>query len=282
MPLDIEDKVNIIRTYVQLEVKLMNDINRSTLTFETMAELIPEIHAAHANPTAALPNLSSVLHDYTPLPHEALFLGVANDSLPVLLNLRDPVPGPVLIAGDPESGKTKLLQIIARAIDHRHNPENIRFAVITEEIRDWEGLDQSSNCEGILSFNQPLTTNYLDSLVEWAHNNKHDKQFILLLVDGMEALTADKEIHQIFRWLLLRGPARRIWPIVTLDAAHSLDVNPWLESFRTRLCGHITSEKNIQLLTGSTSFIFRDLIAGSQFSMRESRDWLPFWLPNLD
>ena len=78
----------------------------------------------------------------------------------------------------------------------------------------------------------------------------------VLLVDGLEALAADKEIHQIFRWLLLRGPARRIWPIVTLDAAHSLDVNPWLESFRTRLCGHITGEKNIQLLTGSTNFFF--------------------------
>ena len=260
----------------------MNYSNRFALTLENKTELIPELRASTSVPATNFPNLSDVLREYIPLPHEALFLGVANDGLPVLLNLRDPVPGPVLVTGDSHSGKTKLLQIIARAIDQSHNSEDIKFAVVTENIKGWEGPDQSANCEGILSFNQSLTTNYLDSLVDWAHNNKHDKQFILLLVDGLEALIADKGIHQVFRWLLLRGPARRIWPIITLDAAHSLTVNQWLGSFRTRLCGHITGERDIQTLTGSTNNFFRDLIPGSQFTMRERNDWLPFWLPNLD
>lgn len=260
----------------------MNYSNPSAQTLENTSELIPKIRTAPSIPATNMPDLSNVLREYIPLPHEALFLGVANDGLPVLLNLRDPVPGPVLVAGDSHSGKTKLLKIIARAIDQGHNSEDIRFAVVTENIKDWEGNDQSANCEGILSFNQPLTTNYLDSLVDWAHNNKHDKEYILLLVDGLEALTADKGIHQVFRWLLLRGPARRIWPIITLDAAHSLTVNQWLGSFRTRLCGHITGERDIQILSGSTDNFFRDLIPGSQFTMRENNDWLPFWLPNPD
>jgi hypothetical protein len=260
----------------------MNDSDRSTLSLDTRNELFPEIRTIHSIPATNLPSLSNVLRKYTPLPHEALFLGVANDGLPVLLNLRDPIPGPVLVAGDSHSGKTKLLKIIARALDQGHDSENIRFAVITENIKDWESLDQSANCEGILSFNQALTANYLDSLVDWAHNNKHDKQFILLLIDGLEALIADKRVHQVFRWLLLRGPARRIWPIITLNAVHSLTVNQWLGSFRTRLCGHISGEQEIQTLAGSTITSFRDLIPGSQFTMRESNDWLPFWLPNLD
>ena len=260
----------------------MNELNRSSLIFETMSDLIPEICTVHANPEEALPNLSTVLHEYTPLPSDALFLGVANDGLPVLLNLRDPVPGPVLIIGDSKSGKTKLLQIIARSLTQSHNSENIRFTVITEVLKDWEGFDQYSNCEGILSFHHSLTAKYLDSLVDWAHNNKHDKQFILVMVDGLEALTGDKEIQQIFRWLFLRGPARRIWPIVTLNAAHYLAVNNWLNSFRTRLCGHISNEKDIQNMTGAPNLLIRNLIPGSQFSMRESKDWLPFWLPKLD
>jgi hypothetical protein len=260
----------------------MDNINRSSLIIETVSDLLPEIRAVHADPEAALPNLSTVLHEYTPLPSDALFLGVANDGLPVLLNLRDPVPGPVLIIGDSKSGKTKLLQIIAQSLTQSHNAKNIRFAVITEVLQDWERLDQSPNCEGILSFNHPLTTKYLNSLVDWAHNNKHDKQFILVIVDGLEALAHDKEIQQTLRWLLLRGPARRIWPIVTLNAAHYLVVNNWLGSFRTRLCGHISGEKDIQNITGSPNFYFRDLIPGSQFSMREGKDWLPFWLPKLD
>jgi energy-coupling factor transporter ATP-binding protein EcfA2 len=260
----------------------MDTTNRFALTFETMAELIPEIHAANANAALALPNLISVLHEYTPLPHEALFLGIANDGLPVLLNLRDPVPGPVLIAGDSGSGKTKLLQTVAQAIDETHDPDSVRYAVLTDNAGPWERFDISMNCEGVLSFKQPLTTNYLDSLVSWAHDNKQDRKFILLLVDGLESLSEDNDIHQIFRWLLLRGPARRIWPLVTLNAAHLFAVNQWLASFRTRLCGHLTEEHDIQVLTGSTNSAFRDLIAGSQFTMRENRNWLPFWLPNLD
>ena len=258
----------------------MDTTNRYALIFETMAELIPEIRAANANLTHALPNLNDVLREYTPLPHEAMFLGLADDGLPVLLNLRDPVPGPVLITCDKGSGKTKLLQIIAQAIDAGQDPDTISYAVITDNIKPWERFDQSKNCEGVLSFHQPLTINYLESLMNWAHANKQDRKFILLLVDGLEALAENKDIHQIIRWLLLRGPSRRVWPIVTLNASRIFEVNQWLESFRTRLIGHISNDHDIQVLTGSTNFLFRDLIAGSQFAMRENKVWLPFWLPN--
>ncbi len=184
----------------------MTATNRFALTFETMAELIPEIRAANANAALALPKLSSILQEYTPLPPEALFLGIANDGLPVLLNLRDPVPGPVLIAGDAQTGKTKMLQIIARAIDETHDPEYIRYAVLTEDIKSWEPFDLSANCEGVLSFHQPLTTNYLDSLVDWAHTNKQDKKFILLLVDGLESLSEDKRSSSNIPLVIIARP----------------------------------------------------------------------------
>ena len=260
----------------------MNDTKSLALTFETLAELTPEIRAAHADPTPALPNLSQVLTQISPLPREALFLGMAQDGLPVLLNLRDPVPGPVLIAGDSGSGKTRLLQTMAQAIRQNHDPESVRYTVVTDRIKEWERFGQLQNCEGVLSFHQPLTTNYLASLVSWAHSNKHERQFVLLLVDGLETLDGDHELVQAFRWLLLRGPSRRIWPIVTLHAAHAPAVNRWLDSFRTRLCGHIARDIQAEALTGLTNFAFDELLAGSQFAMREGKDWLPFWLPNPD
>jgi hypothetical protein len=80
----------------------------------------------------------------------------------------------------------------------------------------------------------------------------------------------------------LRGPSRRIWPFVTLNASHLFEVHQWLDSFRTRLCGHLTEDQEIQVLTGSSNSFLRDLIAGSQFTMRENNTWLPFWLPNPD
>jgi hypothetical protein len=260
----------------------MNVTNHYALTMETLAELMPEIRSTKANVEQALPDLSKVLKSYSPMPQEALFLGIANDGLPVLLNLKDPIPGPILITSNKSSGKTKLLKMIARSIDECHDPEVIKYAVITNKKEEWDNFDTSLNNEGILPFQHELTRNYLQSLVDWAHSKKQDNKFIILLVDGLESVIEDNEIHQMFRWLLLRGTSHRIWPFVTLNAENIVLVNQWMEFFRTRICGYLTEEKAIQILTDSMDHLFQDLIGGSQFSMRENKQWLPFWLPNLD
>ena len=48
------------------------------------------------------------------LPEGSLLLGMAEDGLPVLLDLYDPAAGPLLVAGDGGSGKTVFLQSLAR------------------------------------------------------------------------------------------------------------------------------------------------------------------------
>ena len=79
----------------------MTEINRYALMMEALNELKQEVESTRqVKPTPVLPSLNEVLADYGPMPYEALFLGVASDDLPVLLNLHDPVPGPILIAAD--------------------------------------------------------------------------------------------------------------------------------------------------------------------------------------
>ena len=252
----------------------MNDT--TTLKFDNFTELLPR------QEKTMVPGLTTVLRDLGPLPRAALFLGVAGDELPVLLNLADPVPGPVLVAGDAGSGKTRLLQLVAQAVTKTHDPDGLRFAIIAEQPAEWESLTPSPNCEGVLSFNEALTTNYLASLVNWAHSNKHSDQYVLLLMDGLEGLHADESLHQSLRWLLLRGPSRRVWPIVTVKATRASAVSQWLPSFRTRLCGHIASDRDLTPLTGQIPASFEGLQPGTQFAMREGTEWLPFWLPRTD
>lgn len=234
-------------------------------------------------PAPAQPTLKSVLAGLAPLPREALFLGLAEDGLPVLLNLYDPVPGPVLIVGDPASGKTRLLQTIARAADLLHKPSEVQYTVITPQVDEWKDFHARQNNAGLYSTRDANAGELLQALVTWAHNNKGAEQSILLLLDDLDAaVELDDQAQQNLRWLLLRGPSRRVWLFVTLDAARARDMDAWLQFFRTRLFGSIRDPRKALFVTGNPSHTLDHLEAGSQFAMREDDKLLNFWAPDLD
>ncbi len=267
----------------------MDKTNRFALMMEAFAEVAQEERArraqqtASSRPTPAQPTLKSVLADISPLPREALFLGLAEDGLPVLLNLYDPLPGPLLIVGDPASGKTRLLQTIARAVDLLHHPDEVRYTVITPHADEWKDFHASQNNAGIYFMKDENASELLHALVSWAHNNKGAKQSILLLVDHLdEAAKLGDQSQQNLRWLLLRGPSRRVWPFVTLHAARARDLAAWLQFFRSRLFGCIQNPREALFVTGRADHTLDHLEAGSQFAMREDDKLLDFFAPDLD
>jgi len=192
----------------------MTEINRYALMMEAMAELKPELDAEQARqvkPTPARPSLNEVLADYGPMPLEALFLGVAFDGLPVLLNLHDPVPGPILITADPGSGKTTLLQTVGLAAGKMHQPDDVQFGVLTNHPDEWSGMENIPNNVGVFPLYNQSAEDFILSLASWAHGNKTSQQSVLLLLDDLEAASnLDFDARQNLRWLLLRGPARRV------------------------------------------------------------------------
>ena len=261
----------------------MNNTNRFSLTLESFAKLASATKTIHATPLPALPSLESVLAEFSLLPRAALFLGLATDGLPILLNLLDPLPGPILIGGDEGSGKTNLLQIISSALDRVHSSNEVTYSMITDNTAEWNDFQRSSSCENIFSVRAPQVPAYLRAMVEWAHSNKGGQQIRLLIIDRLNSLLELQEVQQDLSWLFLRGPSRRVWPIVTINSsiATSDSFQPWLDSFRTRLFGYIHDDRTTQFLTGSSSTSFARQMAGFQFAMREGNDWLPFWIPAL-
>jgi NACHT domain len=263
----------------------MTEINRYALMMEAMAELKPELDAERARqvqPTPALPSLNEVLADYGPMPHEALFLGVASDGLPVLLNLHDPVPGPVLITAEPGAGKTALLQTVALAAGKMHQPDNLQFGVLTNHPDEWSGMENIPNNVGVFPLYHQSAEDFILSLASWAHGNKTSQQSVLLLLDDLEAASnLDFDARQNLRWLLLRGPARRVWPIITLNPNRTENIMPWLEAFRTRVFGMMQDQKQISQLD-AVSAELESLNSGSHFTLQEGDHWLRFWLPSID
>src|ERR1044071_7495439 len=211
-------------------------------TLQELAELKTDTSTPPSRPRPAAPALSDVLAEIGSLPAEALFLGVATDGLPVLLNLYDSHPGPILISGDAGSGKTAFLQTIVRSIVQTHHSNDIQFGVITNYPDEWEPIESTSHRVGIFPVGHSSTQEFVGSLVSWAHSNKNTHQCVLLLVDDLESVASlDLETLQNFRWLLLRGPARRVWPIVTLNAPRYGQIMAWLQNFRTRIFGRIAN-----------------------------------------
>lgn len=261
----------------------MNDSNRFDLMIDALVELTREEKAHQPPPMPDLPTLKAVLADASPLPSEALFLGLAEDGLPVLLNLYDPTPGPILIIGDPACGKTRLLQTIARAADLLHSPSEVQYGVVTSHPQEWRDFYGNQNNAGVFFTQDDNTEELIQSLVTWAHNNKGEQQSVLLLIDDVEAvIKINPQVEQNLRWLLLRGPSRRVWPIVTLNAGRAQSMKAWLEFFHTRLFGFTRSADESNLLTGIPSHSLTHLSAGSQFALREGNKLLNFWAPSID
>ena len=264
----------------------MTEFNRYSLMMEALAELKPEIDAARSpkaiQPIHSPPPLSEVLNEFGPMPPEALFLGVASDGLPVLLNLHDPIPGPILITGDSGTGKTTLLQIIAAAAGKMHQPEQLQFGTLTSHPEEWGGLEQIPNNVGVFPLYHNSAEDFLLSLASWAHGNKTSTQSVLLLLDDLEAVSnLDLDARQNLRWLLLRGPARRVWPIITLNPSRMDDVLPWLDAFHTRIFGKIQDAEHLHQLDAVRADL-DSLNSGTQFAMREGDHWLRFWIPGMD
>jgi hypothetical protein len=216
------------------------------------------------------------------MPSEALFMGVASDGLPMLLNLHDPIPGPILISGDAGTGKTRLLQIIASATGKTHRPQDLQFGVLTSHPDEWNGLGEIPNNVGIFPLYHQSAEDFIASLALWAHGNKTSQQSVVLLLDDLEAATnMDFDAKQNLRWLFLRGPVRRVWPITTVNPNCVENLTPWLDAFHTRIFGSIQNPNNARILNAEHAGL-ESLNIGTQFALREGDHWLRFWIPSLD
>jgi hypothetical protein len=260
----------------------MSETNRHDLMLEALAELAPEI-MAHRRVHARSPQLQRTLEDFLPLPPHSLFLGVANDGLPVLLNISDSVPGPMLIIGDEGSGKSGLLRVIARSTDEIHSSKDVQYGVITTRPDEWKSTEGSPNRVEVFPADDPGAEEFVHTLAEWAHSNHGEKQSVLLFIDDLSALmNMDASARQDLRWLLLRGPSRKVWPIATLHPRRAPDVHPWTSFFHTRLFGRISDPRDLNNLAGGAKPRLETLDGGTEFMLREGNDWLKFWIPSID
>jgi hypothetical protein len=227
----------------------------------------------------AYPTLENVLAKFMPLPKDGLFLGVASDGLPVLLNLSDPRPGALLLLGDSQTGKTDFLQGVACAASTTHSPNHLRFAVVTTHRQEWEEWESTPHCLGVWEASDTSLRDLLFDLSERVQlSGSHET--LLLLVDDLQSLAnLDSETQENLHWLLANGSSGRVWTIATLNADQASGLHLWVRDFGTRIYGRIADPVLADRLTPMPGANLRTLFSGAQFCIREKSHWLRFWLP---
>jgi len=247
---------------------------------QTSADDVKRGNSATSRVQAYL-SLENVLAKFLPLPEEGLFLGVASDGLPILLNLKDPRPGALLLLGDSQSGKTDFLQEVARAAALSHDPGSCRFIVVTSNPQEWEGLKDLPHCLGIWAPDNPGLPDILLDLSARAQQPEYAENTLLMVDDLQNLIDLDKNIQDGFLWLLANGAVGHVWTIATLNADLAPNLPLWVRAFGTRLFGRIGNPELADRLTPMPGANLRTLLSGAQFCIRERNHWLRFWLPIL-
>lgn len=252
-----------LQAYQEIQAELRQEERLMPIAQETAS---PEASAAQA---AALPDGS-------------LLLGMAEDGLPVLLDLYNPAAGALLVAGDGGSGKTVFLHSLARASNLR-DPGDVQFGVLTLFPEEWTALETLPNCLGIWPAYHPSAQGFLSQLVSWAEALPETRQAVLLLCDGLDLMTGSNFKYQDdLRWLLTYGPERQVWPTVSVNPGRLTHLRTWLDYFHTRVIGQVKHKHDARLLLDDPEISLADLLPGRQFGLSRPDGWLKFWLPPFE
>lgn len=229
------------------------------------------------------PELSSMeclLRHVGPLPREALLMGLAEDGLPVLLNLWNPAPGPILVAGDTGTGKTAFLHALAGSVHLQHKPHEVQYGVITDRPEEWHDHHGSPHCIGIFPMKQRKTADFVHALSVWIDMTRNNRQSVVFFLDGLEQfVTWQAGLEQDFRKILLHGPSARIWPMATLDLERPQNSHPCLKDFRTRVFGH-TQYASLLDAEAASQAGCSILSRGEEFTLKADGQWVKFHIPD--
>ena len=144
-------------------------------------------------------------------------------------------------------------------------------------------IEPLPQCLGVWPAYHPSAQLFLSQLVSWAEALPETRQSILLLFDGFNLLSSsDFQSQHDLRWLLLYGPERHIWPVVTVNPASLARVQTWLGYFHTRVIGKVKNMQYAHMLLDDPQASLVDLLPSAQYGLSQPNSWLKFWLPPLE
>ena len=249
--------------------------------------LVAPFNSEEKKPRPSL-RLEALVRSIPSLPMQTAILGTCLDGSPILFDLKDPRPGPILLVGDPFCGKTALLKTIAQSLMMTNRPYEVDFNVISAHPQEWtiESSRYSDYFPVITSNYERSAGEAILNICDLVESRQHGKRLgacRLLLLDGLDTLPyMDFDVRLNFEWLLQEGPSYQVWPVVAVTTAAALNHPQWIKFFRTRVAGYVENQKTGRELSLLREIDLTKMDPGQQFAVRVGREGYPFWLPESD
>ncbi|WP_299025540.1 hypothetical protein [uncultured Thermanaerothrix sp.] len=239
--------------------------------------------ASPSNPARTsvhLPTLPDVLAGLPFLSHEVALLGVCEDGVPLLLDLRNPSPGALLVISAQPATSIMMLNVIRESLQGANAPFSLQMIRVTDALAvTAHPLERLVN-----PFERELEQALL-SLADLADSRQHGRlrgPSILLVVERLEwILQADQEAIWAFEHLLHYGPALKIWPLVATHPNSETTLTRWLRRFGTLIWGADLSASLKEQFGVPENPLSQHLPHSRCFSLRSQGQWLHLWLPEV-
>lgn len=251
-------------------------------------EIPDSLAAAVPEKLSMPPALAAVIAESAALPPYSLMIGASDDHAHLFLDLSDARPGSILIAGDPDSGKRRLLTSILTSAALLNPPRRVRFGILSTDIHAFKPLAARPHCYKVISTRGGDAAEMVLELADLAEQrlkNRPSAGAFLFAVDGLADFVEaqDEDIVEQLRWLAQNGPQVQVWMVATLDAAAARKVPAsLLEAFGSHLVGPILSEEVASAVIDTEKAHMAGLVPGQQFGTLFGDDWVPFWIPAVE
>jgi hypothetical protein len=216
-------------------------------------------------------------------PAYSVLLGMCTDGLVLTLDLTNPAPGAILVAGDRQSGKTRLLKSILASCAAINDPKQVSFQIITANIHEYTDLAELEHCRGLSATHDPQAIRLIEDLYSESEQRRQNPggQVLLLVIEELHSLVQSLDGNMLPKLLRLikHGPRLGIWTFASLPSWEVEQTEPnLLEAFRTHLLGYLSDAVMATYLARDEACPAQQLEKGNQFCASVAGEWLSFWI----
>lgn len=247
-------------------------------------KMSPNWTAASESGEAKFLPLEEFLQQFESVPEESALLGVCEDGLPVLVDLRDQSSFPLAILGDAGCGKTCLMQGLLESSLRWSQVSPIEFLMIAENIASYRRYCEkfAPSCLGLYEPEDPKAEDALLTLTEKIDEAGISPQRItLVFLDDLAAIRrAGLNFCNRLGQILREGATANIGLITAVSTPDALKLGRWLRFFRTRVLGAMSLDAAVRLglYPGLDA---QNLSPNRQFAVFTQGQWLRFWTLTL-